>query len=268
MAETTIDFHAHVFPDGLAPKAIRQLTGRSGVKAHTDGTCAGLKASMQRHGIRLSVTQPVSTRPEQTPTINTFAIAQKSDPMLVPFGTIHPDYADYKVEIARLKDAGIKGVKFHPDYQRFYVDEKRMFPLYEALAEAGLIGLFHTGVDIGLGPPYHGTPDRIAKVLDAFPNWTVVAAHFGGFQMWDEVERHLLGRVVYLETSYTLAWLDAGRFVKMARAHGMERVIFGTDSPWADQGDEIHLMKQSGLTADELELVLYRNAEHVLGLLP
>ncbi len=264
MTQEMIDFHTHVFPDDLAPRAVQQLTGRSGEKAHTDGTAAGLKASMARNGIRLSVTQPVSTRPEQTPAINKFAIAQKTDSCLEPFGTVHPDYAHFRDEIARLRDAGIRGVKFHPDYQRFYADEERVFPIYEALAENGLIGLFHAGVDIGLGPPYHGTPDRIARVLDAFPQWTIVAAHFGGFQMWDDVERHLLGREVYLETSYTLAWMEAGRFAAMARKHGIERVIFGTDSPWADQGEEIRLMEQSGLTASELEQVFHANAMRLL----
>jgi predicted TIM-barrel fold metal-dependent hydrolase len=266
MVERIVDFHTHVFPDELAPRAVRQLTSRSGERAHTDGTCSGLKSSMQRHGIQRSVTQPVSTRPEQTPTINNFAIQQLNNPMLVPFGTIHPDYADFRTEIQRLREAGIRGVKFHPDYQQFYVDEPRMFPIYEALADAGLIGLFHTGVDIGLGPPYHGTPDRMAKVLDAFPQWTVVAAHFGGFQMWDDVERFLIGRSIYLETSYTLAWFDNARFVQMARNHGVSRVLFGTDSPWADQGEEIGLLKRCGLDAGELETVFYRNAARLLGM--
>lgn len=263
-----VDFHTHVFPDDLAPRAVRQLTGRSGEKAHTAGTCDALKASMRRWGIRWSVTQPVSTRPEQTPTINNFALSQRTDPMLVPFGTIHPDYSDYRTEIARLREAGIKGVKFHPDYQQFYADEERMFPIYEALAEADMIGLFHAGVDIGLGPPYHGTPDRIARVMEKFPGWTIVAAHFGGFKMWDDVERFLLGRPIYLETSYTLAWLDSGRFVRMARAHGIERVLFGTDSPWADQGQEIQLLRTCGLEASELEAVFARNALRLLNAQP
>lgn len=261
-----IDVHTHVFPDDLAPRAVQQLASRSGEKAYTDGTCAGLKAAMQKHSIRWCVIQPVSTRPQQTPSINTFSIALQNDPQLIPFATLHPDYPDYRAEIARLREAGIRGIKFHPDYQQFYVDAPRVFPLYEAIAEAGLIGLFHAGVDIGLGPPYHGTPDRLAEVISKFPQWTIIAAHFGGFQMWDEVERYLIGRNVFLETSYTLPWIDRAQFLRMVRQHGVEKVLFGSDSPWADQGVEIQLLEQSGLTKDELDKIFHANAAKLLNL--
>lgn len=266
MKRRIIDAHAHTFPDDLAARAIKHLIGNSGETAFTDGTVRGLKESMRHNGIEFSVSLPVSTRPGQTPSINTFAMAGLGDREIVPFGTVHPDYADYRTEIARLRDAGIQGVKFHPDYQEFFVDEERLFPIYEALMEAGLIVLFHAGVDIGLKPPYHCLPDKLARVLELFPRMKVIAAHFGGFQMWDEVDRHLVGRNLYLETSYTLAWLDHGKFVDMARRHGMERVLFGTDSPWADQGREVELIGQSGLTDEELDKVFFANAARLLKL--
>jgi len=265
MSRKIIDIHTHIFPDDLAARAVKQLTGNSGETAFTDGTAGGLLDSMKRNGIAWSVTQPVSTKGAQTPSVNSFAINLKR-PGLINFGTLHPDYPDYAGEIRRLSAAGIKGVKFHPDYQKCYADEERMFPVYEAMAEAGLIALFHAGVDIGLGPPYHGNPDRIARVLDRVPKLTVVAAHFGGFQMWDDVDRHLVGRNLYLESSYTLAFLAADRFVDMARRHGIDRVMFGTDSPWADQGEEIRLMEKTGLSDAELDAVFHDNAARLLGL--
>lgn len=260
-----IDIHTHIFPDALAERAVKQLTGRSGETAHISGTAAGLEESMRKNGIAVSVTQPVSTKPAQVPAVNGFAIELNSRPSLINFGTLYPDYEGNGAEIQRLKKAGIKGVKFHPDYQSFFVDEERMFPLYRKMADAGLIAFFHAGIDIGLPPPVHCTPDRLVRVLDRVPDLTIVAAHFGGFKMWDDVEKHLVGRNLWLDTSYTLAWLPVARFVNMARKHGVERILFGTDSPWADQGEEIRLHEESGLTEAELSAVFHDNAARLLG---
>lgn len=261
-----IDIHTHVFPDQLAARAVQQLAGLSGEQAHIDGTAKGLEESMRKAGIALSVTQPVSTKASQVPSVNSFAIELNKRSSLRNFGTLYPDYEGNAAEIERLKKAGIKGVKFHPDYQKFFVDEERMFPLYRQMADAGLVVLFHAGIDIGLLPPVHCPPDRLARVLDRVPDLTVVAAHFGGFKMWDDVEKHLIGRNLWLDTAFTLAWLPAERFVKMARKHGIEKILFATDSPWADQGEEIKLHKESGLTESELDAVFYDNAARLLGI--
>lgn len=261
-----IDIHTHVFPDQLAARAVRQLAGRSGEKACLDGTAGGLEESMRRYGIALSVTQPVSTKASQVPSVNSFALELNKRSALHNFGTLYPDYEGNAGEIERLKTAGIKGVKFHPDYQQFFVDEERLFPLYRQMADAGLIAFFHAGVDIGLPPPVHCTPDRLAKVLDGVPDLTVVAAHFGGFKMWDEVEQFLVGRNLWFDTAFTLAYLPAERFVKIVRKHGVGKILFGTDSPWADQGVEVELHAKCGLTESELGAVFHDNAAKLLGI--
>lgn len=266
MARKIIDIHTHVFPDALAERAVKQLAGRSGETAFIDGTAGGLVASMKACGIALSVTQPVSTKPSQVPSVNGFAIELGGKPGLVNFGTLFPDYEGNEAEIRRLQQAGIRGVKFHPDYQSFYADEARMIPLYRRMAEAGLIAFFHAGVDIGLGPPYHGNPDRIAHVLKAVPELTVVAAHLGGYEMWDDVEKHLVGKNLYLDTSYTLTHIPPEQFLRIVRNHGVEKVLFGTDSPWADQAVEIGLLEKSGLKESELAAVFFDNAARILGI--
>jgi uncharacterized protein len=266
MARKIIDIHTHIFPDELAARAVKQLAGRSGETAFIDGTAGGLEASMRACGIALSVTQPVSTKPSQVPSVNAFAVELNRKPALINFGTLFPDYEGNASEIRRLKQAGIKGVKFHPDYQSFYVDEDRMFPLYRQMAAAGLIAFFHAGVDIGLGPPYHGNPDRIANVLKAVPELVVVAAHLGGYEMWDDVEKHLVGKNLYLDTSFTLTHIPPDQFLRIVRNHGASRVLFGTDSPWADQGVEIGLLEKSGLNEAELSVIFFDNAARLLGI--
>lgn len=260
-----VDVHAHIFPDELAGRAVKRLHGNSGEPAFTDGTAAGLEASMRAGGISWAVTQPVSTKGSQTPVINAWAI-RINRPPLISFGTLHPDYADNPGELRKLKAAGIRGIKFHPDYQKFFVDEERLFPLYQAVADAGLLAFIHAGVDLGLGPPYHCPPDRLVRVLERVPKLVVIAAHFGGFQMWDEVERLLIGRNLYLDTSYTLSFLPRERFVAMARRHGIGKLLFGTDSPWADQGAEVKLLRATGLTEAELQVVCFDNAARLLDL--
>ena len=230
-----IDIHTHCFPDALAQRALASLTAAGGVPPRTDGTVKGLKKSMAAGGVDCSVIQHIATRPAQTPGINRWA-AEINGGSVFCFGTIHPDYQGFKEEIRFLKEAGVPGIKFHPDYQDFFVAEKRMYPIYEAIAEAGLTVLFHAGLDIGIPAPYKCMPDKLRQVLDDFPGLTVVAAHMGGYDYWNDVEEYLLGEKLYLDTSYCLTGMDAGRMRGLIRGHGADKILFGSDSPWKDQG--------------------------------
>lgn len=261
-----IDFHTHAFPDELAPRAIEILSNRSGVHPETDGTCSGLLESMGQAGISRSVIAPIATKPSQVRNINQWAVevSHRYEP-LVCFGTLHPGQDDWREEIERLLDGGIVGVKLHPDYQEFYVDDPELVPMYEEITRAGLILLFHAGVDIGLPPPIHCTPSRLVRVLDKFPTMTVVAAHMGGFRCWDEVQQHLVGRNLYFDTSYSLRFLGADRMVSLIRGHGVERILFATDSPWANQATEVAEIRKLPLTEQEITAILGGNARCLLG---
>src|SRR5271157_156534 len=128
-----IDFHTHIFPDTLAQRAIDALKQYSPEsKAFTDGTLAGLKKSMRQNGVSRSVLLPIATKPAQVKTINATCKALMSDDC-VPFGTLHPETEDFEAEIASLASLHVKGIKFHPEYQDFYIDNPRLFPIYEAL---------------------------------------------------------------------------------------------------------------------------------------
>ena len=261
-----VDIHAHAFPDALAPRAMEVLSGNSGLQPSTDGTCSGLQISMNTAGIDLSVIAPIATKPSQVRGINAWAAdVNSSNDDLICFGTLHPDQDDWQPEIEQMVASGIKGVKVHPDYQLFYVDEPRLIPIYQAIAHAGLILLFHAGVDIGLAPPVHCTPDRLAKALDAVPELVVIAAHMGGYKCWDDVQRYLTGRDLYFDTSYSLADLGADAMASMIRAHGVERVMFGTDAPWTEQAAEVNGIRALDLTEKEIEAVLGGNAKRLLG---
>lgn len=260
-----IDSHTHTFPDELAPRAVAALAQRAGVPAHTDGTNAGLLASMQRAGVDYSIIAPIATKAAQVRAINAWAAGvRRQYPSLICLGTVHPAQDDWPAEIARIAADGLPGVKMHHDYQQCFVDEPSLLPLYRGLAEAGLFLLVHAGVDIGLPPPVHCPPDRLAAVLDAVPELTVIAAHMGGYEQWDAVERYLLGRALYFDTSYTQADLGAAHLTALIRAHGAARILFATDSPWTEQGAEVAGIRALSLTDEETQAILGGNAARLL----
>lgn len=265
MEKMIIDFHVHCFPDDLAGKAVPKLAAAAGIDAKINGTVSDLIRSMESAGIFCCVVQPVATRPQQVAKINEWAASQQND-KLIFFASFHPDLAGWRDEIRRIKELGLRGVKFHPDYQNFFVDENRMFPVYEALFEEDLVVLFHAGVDIGLPPPVHCTPVRLARVVDLFLGGKMVAAHMGGYLCWDDVEKYLLGKDIFFDTSYSLVNLEPERMAALILSHGPEKVLFGTDSPWTDQGEELNKIKRIKLPEKVLEQVLGLNAKRILKL--
>lgn len=260
-----IDIHTHIFPDELAERAVKTLSDRCNVLPKTDGTYKGLLDSMAKSGVDRSAIMHIATKPSQARTINKWALSlSEENEGLICFGTVHPKQKNWLEEIDWLVKNGFPGIKFHPDYQDFFVDDKEVFPLYKALADSGLIVLFHAGVDIGLPPPVHCTPDRLARVLDAFPDLKVIAAHMGGYALWDDVEKYLVGRNLYLDTSYSLNDLGKDRVTAIIKKHGPDRILFGTDSPWTGQMEEIAQLRSLDLTSAEIDGILGANAQQLL----
>ena len=259
-----IDFHTHTFPDDLAARALAVLTQRAGVPALTDGTNNGLRASMRRAGVDYSVTAPIATRPAQVRAINAWAAEVNAcTPDLICLGTLHPALTDWQAEVERLQVDGLPGVKLHHDYQECYVDDPVMLPMYHALADAGLLLLVHAGVDIGLPPPVHCTPDRLARVLDAVPDHRHRRAH-GRLLAMGGGGRAPRGPCPLLDTSYSRADLGTERMSAFIRAHGAARVLFATDSPWTEQQAEVAGIRALPLADEEKQAILGGNAERLL----
>jgi len=259
-----IDFHTHAFPDRVAPKAMTALEATYQVPSYSDATLAGLRRSMAAAEIAHSVVLPVATSPAQVRSITDWAAANAA-PDLTILGSLHPDMDGARAEISRMRDLGIRGVKFHSEFQGFHPDEERMFPIYEALREADMILFFHAGNEIMPLPQIRATPGRIRRVLDAVPGLTVIAAHMGSYLQWDEVGEFLVGREIYFDTSFCLHKLGTQRFMDIVRAHGAQRILFGTDSPWGDQGQALTRIRALPLTDKERRLVFRENAVRLLG---
>lgn len=258
-----IDFHTHIFPDEIAERAIASLASKVTILPTHNGSKAGLLTSMKNAGIDYSVVLPVVTKPSQTKKANEWAKEVEEDG-IIAFGGLHPDNEDYKEQIDFIVSQGLKGIKMHPDYQGFFVDDPKMLPVYDYIFQKGLILLFHAGVDIGLPPPVHCPPEKLRKVLDQLKGGKIIAAHLGGFQMWQDVGEYLVGTDVYLDTSMGLEYYSAETLKIIVNTHGSEKILFGTDAPWSNQKEELNRIQNAGLTPQQLEDILYHTANRFL----
>ncbi len=264
-----IDFHTHIFPDSLASRAISALmeNAAGGTKAYTDGTCGGLLQSMRTSGVTTSVLLPIATKPSQVQTINNGCTALMT-PQLIPFGTLHPEMTGIADEVQRIKTMGIKGIKLHPEYQDFYIDDPKNFPMYEALSDAGLVVVLHAGKDPGPFTCDHALPEALVTIAENFPKLKIVAAHMGGWQVWAEVEKKISVKSMFFDTAAVREFLPKEDFVRMMRKQGAEKILFGSDSPWYDQSDDIQWLDGLPISLEEKELIFYKNAELLLGNAP
>jgi predicted TIM-barrel fold metal-dependent hydrolase len=263
----TIDFHAHAFPDDLAEHAITTLHAGIAPDYHAvlDGTVGGLLASMDRAGIDAAVICSIATAPKQIEPILRWSLSIAGD-RIVPFGSVHPDCEDLPAAVGRIADAGLRGIKLHPLYQGFATDDQRLWPLYGAIAERGLVLVMHTGCDVAFPlDDDRASPTRLLAVHHAFPDLKLVAAHFGGWRTWREAAETIAGTDVYLETSYALGQGEDEAVRAVWSKHSPDRVLFGTDTPWRDQAVELAAWTDF-LPEAARGQVLHENAARLLGL--
>ncbi len=258
-----IDFHAHIFPDKIADKAISHLAKVCGETSRTDGKKDGLLASMEAAGIDCSVILPIVTAPSQFQSINEFA-SKFQEGKLISFGGIHPESADYKEELRYIKSLGLKGIKLHPDYQNAYFNDIRYKRIISFATELDLIVSVHAGLDPLCPDDIHCTPQMAAEVIDDVQPTKLILAHMGSNMLYDDVERYLVGRDVYFDTSYVLDKMPQEQFVRMVKTHGSDKILFATDSPWGGQKKFVKCFYEMTLLEEEKHLILQGNARKLL----
>ena len=258
-----IDFHAHIYPQKIAEKASRGVGEFYNIPMGHIGTAERLIQSGDEAGISRFVVQSVATTPHQVQSINAFIAetCEKSGGRLIGLGTIHPDVEDPMAEIDNIERLDLHGVKIHPDVQRFMMDDERMFPIYDRL-QGRLPILIHCG---DYRYPY-SHPSRLARILDLFPKLTVVAAHFGGWSLWDLALEFLEHRRCYLDTSSSFEFLGHRRSKELIEFYGADRIVFGVDFPMWDHKPELETFFSMGFSEEENEKILSKNALMILGM--
>ncbi len=287
------DFHTHTFPEKIAAQAVASLKAKSHTAAFSDGTAGGLLATQGAAGIGLSVVLPVATNPEQPYHINDRA-AEQNDRMctweeglpagILSFGAIHPAMDDAAAELRRIRRLGLRGIKIHPVYQGYEIDDPAYLRILDVCAQLGLIVVTHAGLDIGFPGEEQSLPGKIRRAVRSVDpegkTLKLVAAHMGGWMAWDEVPEALADTGVYLDTSFSTgafvpgddgyyegkdtSMLDAEGFLTICRAFGPERLLFGTDSPWSNAKESLAFLKALPLKEAELAQILSGNALRLL----
>ena len=261
-----IDFHTHVFPDALARRAVDSLVkaSRGEYPPCSDGTLSGLERAMDAFGVDISVIQPVITKASQTRTLNAWA-RDAQGTRIIAFGGVYPHSEDPKADVDYLCSLGLKGIKFHPEYQNFTPDDPKMMRIYDYAVSKGLILLFHAGRDIAYAD-CHSHPKMFADIRKSLGGGVIIAAHLGGQEQWDAVEEHLCQSGVYLDTSMGFDYYGRERFMRIVKAHGADKILFGSDSPWSFADREIDTLRALPLTEAEKDMILYKNAAGLLGI--
>ncbi len=260
-----IDFHTHVFPDHLAGRAMAHLEGQGKIKAALDGKVSSLLVSMDRAGIDTSVVSSIATEPDQFQPILDWS-KRIASPRLVPFPSVHPRDPRAVERVGIVHAEGFRGIKLHPYYQDFDVDDEVLFPIYEKMEELGLILVCHTGFDDAFERVRRAEPQMVLVVLERFSFLRFVTTHLGAWEDWEQVRAHLLGLPIWMETSFSIEGLGLERAKELFLAHPPERLLFGTDSPWVDQGKALEALRSLGLGAERERRILHENAKGLLGL--
>lgn len=276
-----IDFHTHTFPDKIASKALKGLSDSSRAVPYTDGTASCRLKSMKEAGIDHSVNLAVATKAQQVEGINTAAIecSHSENDGIIYFGSMHYEYENVKTELKRLADNGIKGIKIHPAFYQLDICDKRIKNIIYEASVLGLIIVTHAGWDIGFPEANYIPVKSLLEIDKEIGPKKMVLAHMGGWNDWDSVEADLAGSDYYFDTSFSLGRINARPdlkdpmrtynmqdedFIRLCKKHGIEKILFGTDSPWSEQKEYVDKIKSLNFTDEEKEKIFHKNAERLL----
>jgi predicted TIM-barrel fold metal-dependent hydrolase len=258
-----IDFHAHIYPEKIAQKAVESVSLFYGAyPMNCTGTVTDLLTCGTAAGIDRFVVFSAASRPSQVVSINNFIAASAAAcEKFTGFGTLHPDMENPQAEIDRMLTLGIKGIKLHAEMQNFKIDDENAMNIY-AMLEGRIPVIFHCG-DFRFDNSH---PARLARVLDAFPNLTVIAAHFGGWLIYDLALEYLRKRRCYLDISSSFPLIGLERGAELISIYGAERLLFATDYPMWNPAQCVADFNRIKLSAGERDLILYKNAAELLRL--
>ena len=258
-----IDFHSHVYPDAIAPKAANSIREFYHLG---DGSMDGKVSTLLEYGTKAGVDEfvilPVSMRPERTRHINDFIIEQVAkESRFYGYGTVHAAMDNITDEVQYILDNRLRGLKMHPDSQAFAIDDARLFPVFEMVQDRIPI-IFHMG-DCRFD---YSHPARLRRVLDLFPRLQVIAAHFGGYSMYDVAAQELKGKECFFDVSSSLMFMEEGVAESYINNYGADRFVYGSDFPMWNPVKEMERFLRLKLTDDQFEQIAHITAERILNI--
>ena len=263
--EKIINAHCHIYPEKIADKAVLGIRDFYDLDMSLNGKVDGLIKDGEKVGVTHYLVHSVATTPKQVKSINEFiSESVKAHPdLFTGFGTLHPDSEDIQGDFDYLIELGLKGVKLHPDFQQFALNEDRALEIGKIVEKGNVPILIHCG-DFRYN---YSNPDQLKPFLDEFPNLTVIGAHFAGWSIWQEATEKLAGTPnLYVDLSSSLYDLSPEIALELIHKYGSDRVLWGTDYPMWDSVSEMEYFNKLDLTQKERSQILYENAAKLLKL--
>ncbi|MCD7958160.1 MAG: amidohydrolase family protein [Ruminococcus sp.] len=261
-----IDAHAHVFPDKIAGKAVDGISHFYDLPMAYQGKVAEMLENGTNAGIDQFLICSPATTVSQVRSINAFlASCMAAYPMCTAFGTLHPKSEQLEDDFKQLQNLHLRGIKLHPDFQNFPIDDPAAYPMYEMIQESGLPILMHMGdsrSDLS-------HPLRLAMILRQFPRLRIIAAHFGGWGCWKEAHEILKpDSRLRIDTSSSLPFLPSAKICALIHHFGAENCFFGVDYPMWNYSEELERFFSLSLSDQENRKILSENLNEWLSNTP
>ena len=257
------DSHVHIYPDKIAERATQSIGRFYDIPMGESGTVAQLVRDGTAAGIARFVVHSVATSPHQVASINNFLWqAAKDNPCFIPLFTLHPDQtpAELAAEVDLRISQGFYGIKLHPDFQLFALDEPRAHNIYRAV-DGRVPILIHTG------DKRHAfsNPPQMVSVARAYPHAIFIGAHFGAWSLWETAPDWYCGLDnMRFDTSSSLYALDPAKAADMIRILGVDKFFFGSDYPMWRPDEELQRFFALPLTEEERRRILAYNLKELL----
>ena len=258
-----IDAHAHIYPQKIADKATEAIGDFYNIKMEMpSGTSENLIKDGERAGITKFVVHSCATKAQQVDAINKFIhLETQKHSQFIGFMTLHQDMTEEEVynQVCMCVKLGFKGVKLHPDFQKFYIDGENAIKFYRIIGDKLPI-LFHIGDD----RYKYSMPERLCTVAKEFKKVNFIAAHFGGYRQWNKVDLYKGLDNIYFDTCSSLAFIDSNRAKEIISKFGSSKFFFATDFPMWDAKNELERFNKIPLTHSDREKILGKNVKNLL----
>lgn len=261
---TIHDAHTHIFPNKIAAKATESIGSFYEFEnMECSATVENLITNSNEINVGLKLVCSSAVTKEQVNVINDFIISEcNKNTSFIGFAALHPDTENFEDVIDYSMENNLKGIKLHPDFQKFNIDDKKIYPMYKAAAKRQLPILFHMGDD-----RYDfSSPLRLNKVINDIPDLKVIAAHFGGYMCWDTAIKLPKSENLFFDTSSSLTILDKDMVYKFIDRFGDDKFMFGTDFPMWNSKQELERFLSLNLGNETNKKILHKNFENLFKL--
>ncbi len=261
-----IDAHTHVWPESIASRALSRAD--VDVPAVGDGTVSGLDRALEEAGIDRGVCLAVANTPDRVEAANRFAASLDSRTTTIGFGTIHAALSPEK-SLDSLRRHGLRGVKVHPLFQNYRLDDPQLIETLDALRDDYIV-VAHVGAGRDAEANERCTPPMLLNLIQQLPGLRLVACHFGGFRQLEQAAELIIGESIYLDTSWppSLSTLDPNAVRRLIERHGADRIVFASDWPMADPSREVEAIERLRLGEAATTAILGDNFQALLDGLP